>query len=115
MDLKTLAAGGTAAVMAAATGFQQIRVMGLDDALSSVVQQKDKVEGALKETREGLVTGSKRQESVILDLQAQVDAANKERDRANAELSINRGRLEAAQANTLKMADLAEKICARRK
>lgn len=113
MDLKTALAGGTAAIMAAATGWQQFRVMGLDEALGTVSQQKEKAEGALKETRDGLVTGSKRQEAVIADLQAQVSKANDERDRANSELSIQRGRLEAAQANTQRMADLAEKLCKR--
>lgn len=113
MDLKTALASGTAAVMAAATGWQQVRVMGLDDALGVVSQEKQKAEGALKETRDGLVTGSKRQEAVIADLQAQVTKANEDRDRAVSELTIQRGRLEAAQANTQRMADLAEKLCRR--
>ncbi len=101
--------------MAVAAGVQQFRVMGLDETLGNVVKAKDDTEAVLKETRDGLVTGSKRQDAVILDLQAQVAAANAERDRVNNELSIQRGRLEAAQANTLRMADLAEKICSRRK
>lgn len=115
MELKTVLAGGTAAVMAAATGWQQLRVMGLDETLSSVAQQKDKAEGALKETRDGLVTGSKRQEAVILELQQQTAKAKEDANRLEAERDLLKGRLTAAQENTLRMADLAEKLCRRGK
>jgi hypothetical protein len=111
MDLKTMIASGVAGLMGIMTAVQEFRVMGLDTALGSVSQAKEKAEGALKETRDGLVTGSKRQDAVILDLQDQLSKATTERDRTKADLTSTQARLEAAQANTQRMADLAEKLC----
>ncbi len=114
VDIKTVIAGGTAAVMAAATGWQQIRVLNLDSALGAVSHEKATAEQTLKETRDGLVVGSKRQDAAILDLQSQVATAKEKLNVAEAERDTLKGRLEAAQANTLRMADLAEKICSRK-
>lgn len=115
MDLVKLGASGLAAVMAVATGVQQLRVMGLDDALSSVTTARDTAERTLKATQDGLVTGSKRQDAAIVDLQSKIDELQKNLRETQSDLSLTQGRLEAAQANTLRMADLAEKLCSRRR
>ena len=114
MDLVKLVPSSLAAIMAVAAGIQQFRVMGLDDALSLVTTERNAVQASLKETRDGLVTSSKRQDSALVDLQAQLRQAQDEIAKGNAELGIMRGRLEASQAATLRMADLAEKLCRKR-
>lgn len=101
MDLKTVLASGTAAIMTAGAGFQQFRVMGLDDTLSSVVAAKEKAEGTLKQTRDGLVSDSKRQDAALVDLQARLE-------KAKEQLEHEKGRNTALE-NTI--GSLAEKVC----
>jgi septal ring factor EnvC (AmiA/AmiB activator) len=112
-DLKTLVASGTAIVMAIATGVEHVRTMSLDDTLGVVSKARETAEGALKNTQSSLEANAKRQDAAIVDLQAQVSQAKDDLNKAEAERDTLKGRLEAAQANTLRMADLAEKICSR--
>ena len=89
--------------------------MGLGETLSSVTSSRDSAQQSLKETRDGLVSSAKRQDATLTDLQAQLSQARDEIQRGNTELTQLRTRLEAAQANTLRVADLAEKLCKRTK
>lgn len=111
LDIKTIASSGVAVVMAIAAGVQQFRVQDLDADLGSVQSARDKAMAILKETRDGVEANAKRADNTIVDLQSQVDKATNERSRLEKDNASLLGRLEAAQANTQRMADLAEKLC----
>ena len=115
MDLKTIAASVVALAGVTGTAVQQFRVSGLGDALTSVTTSRDAVQKTLRDTQDGLVSSAKRQDAALTDLQAQLAQARDEIQRGNTELTQLRTRLEAAQANTLRVADLAEKLCKRTK
>lgn len=113
MDLKTAVSTGTAIVMAIAAGVQQFRVQDLDADLGNVSTARDKALLILKETRDSAEASSKRIDASLVDLQDQLSRAGQQISSTEKENGTLRGQLEAAQANTQRVADLAEKLCKR--